>query len=302
MNKNIANVEITRPDQQLIIMRGLPGSGKSTRAKEVVKEGVIHSTDDVIEARGDYAEHFRKMDEAQDWSAHGKMHGINLANAIKSMEQGHSPVVIDNTNIRMGEARKYIEAALKLGFDDKNITVEDVGDGGKTLQELADRNAHGVPLNVLESMQKTYKASGKLTVKRIVETKGESTKKKILYSAVVLDKKSRSKLLVALGHHIPKGWEVIAHHMTIAFGQSFPEELKNFLGANCELRVTAVGKSDLVVAVKVEGFKSMNAIPHITLAVNREAGGKPFDSNKITEWVDLDSHINLSGIGTEVTA
>jgi adenylate kinase family enzyme len=35
-------------------MRGCPGSGKSTLAKSLVKEGVIHSTDDVIESWGYY--------------------------------------------------------------------------------------------------------------------------------------------------------------------------------------------------------------------------------------------------------
>lgn len=299
--KNIANVEITKPSQVLIIMRALPGAGKSTRAKQLVGEGVIHSTDDVIEARGDYFEHFRKMDESKDWSAHGRMHMINLNNAITSMKSGFSPVIIDNTNIRLGEARKYIEAALQMGYDDKNIIIEDLGDGGKTLEELAARNAHGVPLNVLEAMHKTYLASGELTVNRIVETAGETNNKKVLYSAVVLDTKSRSKLLAALGHHIPKDWKVIAHHMTIAFGKPFPEELKNFIDANCELRAVAIGKSELAIAVKVDGFPSDNKIPHITLAVNEAAGGKPVYSNAIENWVELDNYINLSGIGREIT-
>lgn len=300
--KNIANVEITRPDQKLIVMRALPGAGKSTRAKQLVGEGVIHSTDDVIEARGDYFEHFKRMDEAKDWSAHGAMHLINLNNAITSMKSGFSPVIIDNTNIRIGEARKYIEAALQMGFDDKNIIIEDLGDGGNSLEVLAARNAHGVPFEVLESMQKSYKASGKLTVKRIVETAGEKADKpKVLYSAIVLDDKSRSKLLVALGHHIPAGWKVIAHHLTVAFGKPFPESIKNFLDANCELRAVEIGKSDMAIAVKVEGCPTENAIPHITLAVNEAAGGKPVMSNAITDWEPLGSYINLSGIGREIT-
>lgn len=300
MKKNLANIEITRPNQVLIVMRALPGAGKSTRAKQLVGEGVIHSTDDVIEARGDYFEHFRKMDEAQDWSAHGTMHNINFNNSIASMKAGFSPVIIDNTNIRIKEARKYIEAALQLGYDDKNIIIEDLGDGGNTLEVLAARNAHGVPFEVLESMQKSYKESGKLTVKRIVETAGEKNVQKVLYSAIVLDDKSRSKLLVALGHHIPEGWKVIVHHMTVAFAKPFPEQWNNFLNANCELKAVAIGKSDMVIAVKVEG-PSENKIPHITLAVNEAAGGKPVMSNAITDWVDLDSYINLSGIGREIT-
>jgi hypothetical protein len=33
-------------------MRGIPGSGKSTKAKSLVGEGIIHSTDDVITSQG----------------------------------------------------------------------------------------------------------------------------------------------------------------------------------------------------------------------------------------------------------
>lgn len=302
MRKNLIGVDITRENQTLIVMRGIPGSGKSTRAKTLVGEtGAIHSTDDVIESLGDYAEHFRKMEEAKDWSAHGKMHGINLSNAIKSMTDGVSPVIIDNTNVRMGEARKYVMAALEMGFDEANILFEEVGTGGATAEELCARNAHGVPLEVIESMIKTLEASGPLSVKRIIESGGEK-KPKILFSGIFLDEKSRSKLLTALGHKIPEGWEVIAEHMTVAFGKGFPEELQNFVGANVELRATEIGISDMAIAVKVEGFPSSNEIPHITLGVNRVAGGKPVMSNNITNWVKLENYINLSGIGKEVKA
>jgi predicted kinase len=298
--KNILNIEITKPDQKLIIMRGLPGSSKSTQAKQLVGEGIIHSTDDVISERGDYAKHFRLMKETNDWSNHGKMHSINLNNAITSMKQGVSPIIIDITNIKIGDARPYIEAALNMGFNEDNIKIIDIGTGGKTLHELADRNTHGVDLDTIIKMFKTYKNSGELTVKRIVETAGEK-QKKILYSAIVLDNPSRSNLLIKLGDNIPEGWEVIAHHLTVAFGKGFPEDLKERLGGNVELNATHFGTSDLAIAVMVNGFPVENKIPHITLAVNRKEGGKPFDSNKITNWVKLDKEIKLNGVATEIT-
>ena len=105
---------------------------------------------------------------------------------------------------------------------------------------------------------------------------------KISYSAVVLDNASRTKLLQEFGSEIPEGWETIAHHMTINMGEINPDYEK-FLGMTIPLRVTEIGKSDLAMAVKVSGFHSSNKIPHITLAVNRKEGGKPFLSNKITD-------------------
>lgn len=66
--KNSLNVDISRPEQELFIMVGVPGSGKSTKAKELVGNGVIHSTDEVIEAMGDYREFFNKMISSGDLS------------------------------------------------------------------------------------------------------------------------------------------------------------------------------------------------------------------------------------------
>ena len=113
----------------------------------------------------------------------------------------------------------------------------------------------------------------------------EDNKKTISYSAVVLDHESSELLLNTFKGEIPDGWKKYAHHMTIALGKAIEDE--NLLGSSQTLIVTQVGKSDMVIAVRVEGFPSKNKIPHVTLAVNPE-GGKPFMSNKIEEWKDIE--------------
>ena len=113
----------------------------------------------------------------------------------------------------------------------------------------------------------------------------EDNKKTISYSAVVLDHESSELLLNKFNGEIPDGWKKYAHHMTIALGKAIEDE--NLLGSSQTLIVTQIGKSDMVIAVRVEGFPSKNKIPHVTLAVNPE-GGKPFMSNKIEEWKDIE--------------
>ena len=289
---NSLKIEITRPTQELVIMRGIPGSGKSTEAEKRVGSGVIHSTDTLIEATGDYAGHFAKMIESGDWSAHSRMHTQNFKNAMESIKNGISPVIIDNTNIKASEPKKYVETALMLGIDEKNITFVDVGDGGCTAEVLAERNTHNVPLETIERMIESHKSVGDLTVEKVLKAKDMF--KKTQFAFVKLDEKSKSKLLTALGHNIPKGWTVHAHHMTINFGKGLTGELKDKLGDIVNLVAISVGKSDMAVAVEVIGFPSTNEIPHITLGVNPE--GKPVMSNDITDWKTLDSHINLSGV------
>ena len=113
-------------------------------------------------------------------------------------------------------------------------------------------------------------------IKEMMGVINEDDKKTISYSAVVLDHESSELLLNKFNGEIPDGWKKYAHHMTIALGKAIEDE--NLLGSSQTLIVTQIGKSDMVIAVRVEGFPSKNKIPHITLAVNPE-GGKPFMSN-----------------------
>lgn len=128
---------------------------------------------------------------------------------------------------------------------------------------------------------------------------------KILYSAVVLDKESHKILVNEFSDIIPDGWKIFAHHMTIVFGQGLPEELERYLGMKVELRAIEFGISDLVMAVKVEGFETTNKIPHITLAVNVNDGGTPIMSNNILDWRRLSevigkNQITLTGTVEEI--
>jgi tRNA nucleotidyltransferase (CCA-adding enzyme) len=127
----------------------------------------------------------------------------------------------------------------------------------------------------------------------------EIEKNKISYSAVVLDENSRNKLISFTKTFIPQDFEIIAHHMTICLGE-LPNDLKSQINQKVELVAYEIGFSEKAIAVKVSGFYSKNEISHITLAVNRLAGGKPFDSNKIKDWVELEKNIELSGFVQEI--
>ena len=291
--ENILNVEISKPHQELIIMTGIPGSGKSTSAKNLVKSGVIHSTDEVIGSICDYSDFFSKMNESGDLVELNKAHSLNLKNAIKSMKDGVSPVIIDNTNISPSESRAYVISALEMGFDDKNITICDIGLGGLTAKALAERNTHGVSLIKIESMIQKYKSVKGLTLLKIINAKPKGSD--ISYSCVLLDSASRTHLLEKAGWLIPAGWIIVSEHMTIRLG---PLKDKSRLGEEVTLEVNKIGLSDMAIAVIVDGYESKNDIPHITIAINPE-GGKRRDSNDITKWQDIKS-FNVKGVVSEI--
>ncbi len=292
-------VAVTRPTQELILMRGIPGSGKSTKAKTLVGEGIIHSTDELIESTGDYRAFFAKMNESKDFTDLSRMHSKNLVNAKKSMSGGITPIVIDNTNLKATEPKAYVVEALKLGYADENIKIVDVGTGGLDAKGLFERNTHGVPLDKIESMIQSHKTTGTLNLKKILEAK-DMYKPKVLYSAVVLTPESRNKLLKAFEGDIPLGWDIYAHHMTIIFGQGLPENMKHMIGKPVELITTKVGISDMAIAVLVSGIETLTGKPaHITIAVNTKEGGKPVMSGDITKWKSI-HNFKIVGVVTEV--
>lgn len=286
-------------------MRGISGSGKSTKAKELKGDGIIHSTDDVISSKGDYNKFFADMKVNDDFSKLRQAHQTNLKNAVNSMKNGISPVIIDNTNLAPWEAKPYVIEALKNGFDDGNIEIVNIGTGGASAEELAKRNTHGVPLDKIKQMIDKYNSNKDITIADILKETNKDEPKKVLYSAVVLDEKSHDELLAKFKDSIPEGWKPFAHHMTIVFGKGLPKYLKGDLGKEVTLTVKEFGKftqgkSDKAMAVKVEDYPSANKIPHITLAVNTLEGGKPFMSNQITDWSPVEN-FTVTGTVTEVT-
>lgn len=114
------------------------------------------------------------------------------------------------------------------------------------------------------------------------------------YAGIELDDSSHNLLKTKFQDKIPDGWHIIAHHMTIDPFKSLPEEETE---KQVKLKVTDFGKSDKSIAVKVSGYegKTNNKFPHVTLAIDKAGGGKPKDSNEITDWQQVNDDIYITG-------
>ena len=127
----------------VFILRGLPGSGKSTFAAGLVADGgVIHSTDDFFLENGEYRFDPDKLAE---------FHALNFLRFKKSLENGVQLVVLDKTNSRKrewihykltAESFGYLVIILALPHPDPKIAAE--------------RNIHGVPEGTIRSMLKRW--------------------------------------------------------------------------------------------------------------------------------------------------
>lgn len=119
----------------LTILRGVPGSGKSSFAQTL--NGVKVSADHYfIDEEGEYVFNPALLGEA---------HGACLHAAIRCCEKGVS-VVVDNTNTQLFEMSPYVLLAQAYGYDLRIVRV--LADP----QVCATRNIHGVPAGTILRM------------------------------------------------------------------------------------------------------------------------------------------------------
>jgi tRNA nucleotidyltransferase (CCA-adding enzyme) len=140
----------------------------------------------------------------------------------------------------------------------------------------------------------------KLTDREILNenVKEKLPMKGVSYTGVILDKESRKQLLKVFKAMIPEGWKIIAHHMTIRLNELNPDskEYQDMKGSKTiTLNVVDYAINDLVMAAGVTGYPSESVKPHITLAVNEEAGGKPAMSKELTDWKPLGFRFKVTG-------
>ena len=67
----------------------------------------------------------------------------NLQRSVKAMQQGKPLIVIDNTNIKLWEMKKYVIAGQENGY---TIKIEEADSPWAfNARQCAKKNSHGVP-------------------------------------------------------------------------------------------------------------------------------------------------------------
>jgi NEDD4-binding protein 2 len=113
-------------NKELILMRGLPWSGKSFRAKELIEEasqkgikGVIYSTDDYWYKIEDslqpdvYSYNWEKIKQAHEW---------NQKRFKEAVDDQMDLIIIDNTNTCKKEVLVYFDYANFAGY---KVSIEE---------------------------------------------------------------------------------------------------------------------------------------------------------------------------------
>lgn len=149
----------------LYIVRGVSGSGKSSLVDSIVRdefhgEGFIFSTDNYFCTSNGY-----EFDPAKL----GEYHQANQVAAAEAIQQGKSPLFIDNTNLQKWEARPYVQAAVHYNYQVRIIEPSTEWWISRNAKELAARNRHGVSEESIVRMLERYETD--FTVENILKSK-----------------------------------------------------------------------------------------------------------------------------------
>ena len=119
----------------LYIVRGLPGSGKSSLAKKVTE--LVYSADDFFtNKKGEYNFNAKLLGKAHEW-CWGKVRD--------AMFIGAKAVAVANTFTQAWEAEKYYQIAEEYGYS--VFVIECQNDFG---------NVHDVPQESIDAMKKRW--------------------------------------------------------------------------------------------------------------------------------------------------
>ena len=129
---------------ELILLRGLPGSGKTTLAKIILQlrstdEPEILSADDFFEDKeGDYNFDPTKLKEA---------HNYCQFRCSERMRQQKARIVVANTFTQEWEMDEYFKMAERYNYRVHTVVVEN---------RHGNENIHGVPEDKLQQMKNRF--------------------------------------------------------------------------------------------------------------------------------------------------
>jgi len=146
--------------REFIIMRGVSGSGKSFKARQLAADkGVICSADHFFEERGSYDPAFLKV-----------AHILCQGRAIEALRKGVAVVIIDNTHTMKWELKvlkPIVQYAQSLGYSVKIEEPDTQWWKDRDVQELFKRSSHNVPIEYTEKTVKRYEEN--VTIEDILE-------------------------------------------------------------------------------------------------------------------------------------
>ena len=144
--ENVRSEEYNILSPSLFLVRGIPGSGKSTFAKHIWNEYAICEADKFFHNKetGEYNFDPSRLKEAHEWCRNEvetkmKDHQVN--------PQYYPEIVVSNTFTQEWEMQTYIDLAKKYGYQVTTLIIEN---------RHGNSNVHNVPAETLDRMRQRF--------------------------------------------------------------------------------------------------------------------------------------------------
>jgi predicted kinase len=127
-------------EKVLILLRGLPGSGKSTFANMMWGEYNICEADQYFYIDGEYKFDASKLKEAHQWCQ-------DKVRKLMNQSDFYSEIVVANTSTTEKEMQPYLDLAKEFEYHVVSLVVEN---------RHGNSSVHGVPQETLKKMQDRF--------------------------------------------------------------------------------------------------------------------------------------------------
>lgn len=125
----------------LFLIRGVPGSGKSSLAQALNLRAVCCADDYFILLNGKYVWKAEKIGKAHDWCQR---------KCKRFMKKQIEHIAVTNTNTTEREMRPYMDLARQFGYKLFSVIIEN---------RHGNTNIHSVPDTTLEKMRERFSIS-----------------------------------------------------------------------------------------------------------------------------------------------
>ncbi|CCI42178.1 unnamed protein product [Albugo candida] len=308
----VSNDDDTHHKPWIIILRGIPGSGKSTVARDLSRYlSQIHwkvsicSADLYFERRRGY-----RFDRNELHKAHKHCFGSFKRDILSSLDpenrDSQHVIVLDNTNVTRREYVKYIDTSRNFCCGRVRIVEVQCSDIG-TAYAMAKRNSHGVPISRVLQMWMRWEEDTRSAIVRPVLSREEDcimaflthrlgfeawsggprcSLPNVLYVCLFLPQQERNKIIDTFP---PKFRRVLAHHVTLFYNPT-REYLRSVnFGSNHIIQAVNICSDVRAHVLKVELDPSSDLLlrqkyPHITYSLAPKV--RPVYSGALLKMID----------------
>ena len=159
---------------KIVIIRGCPGSGKSSLANKILNDNVYGYNNNytyvnrrlIVSADQYFEFDIQGPKGAQyyfDANKLGQAHGWSQWRVKQCCQNGIEIIIVDNTNTTWKEIRPYVEIAKRYGYE---VEVREPNTEWRyDVDECVKRNSHGVPKETIQRMRDRWESTESINSK-----------------------------------------------------------------------------------------------------------------------------------------